>query len=252
MDGRLNPWMFRACFIDPFQGEALAVYAAKKLGKTKAAILYDIGEDYAVGLADAFKTNFTSLGGQIVAIETFKGGEEDFRAQLTRIKGFNPEVLFLPIYYKEGALAMKQARELGMNCIFLGGDGLDSTTLVELAGAAGEGCTYSTQYSSEDDSPKVKAFSENFQKKFNEIPDMNAAIGYDCVYIVVDAIKRAGKAEPQAIRDALENTKGLECVTGTINFDKETHNPLDKPIVISQVKNGQLQFLERLDISKYK
>jgi branched-chain amino acid transport system substrate-binding protein len=251
-DGKLNPWYFRVCFIDPFQGRALAFYALKKLNKTKAAILYDIGEDYAVGLAEAFKTNFTELGGQVVAMETFKGGEEDFRAQLTRIKPLKPDVICIPIYYKEAALAMKQARELGIAATFIGGDGLESPTLVELGGIAVEGCVFSSHYSSEDTTPKVRNFIQAFKAKFNEEPDVNSALGYDAVYIIVDAIKRAGKADPQAIRDAMEKTKGLECVTGTITVDPQTHNPIDKTIVINEVRGGRIAFLERLDVTKLK
>ncbi|MGE5484022.1 MAG: ABC transporter substrate-binding protein [Ignavibacteriales bacterium] len=250
-DGKLNPWYFRVCFIDPFQGRALAFYSVKKLNKTKAAILYDIGEDYAVGLADSFKKNFAELGGTVVATETFKGGEEDFRAQLTRIKQFNPEIIVIPIYYKEAALAMKQARELGIDAVFMGGDGLESPTLTDLAGPAAEGCIFTSHYSSQDTTPTVRKFIENYKAKFNgEEPDVNTALGYDGVYIVVDAIKRAGKVDSQAIRDAMEQTKGLECVTGTITMDPATHNPLDKSIVVNVVKDGKIQFLERLDLAK--
>ncbi|NPV69792.1 MAG: ABC transporter substrate-binding protein [Firmicutes bacterium] len=251
-DGKLNPFYFRVCFIDPFQGRALAFYAVKRLNKTKAAILYDIGEDYAVGLADSFKKNFKELGGQVVAEETFKGGEEDFRAQLTRIKQFNPEIIVIPIYYKEAALAMKQARELGINAVFMGGDGLESPTLTELGGPAVEGCYFSSHYSSEDTTPKVKKFIDAFKAKFKEDADVNTALGYDGVYMIADAIKRAGKVDPQAIRDALEKTKDFEGVTGKITVNPQDHNPQDKTIVINTVKNGKIAFQERLDLTQLK
>jgi len=251
-DGKLNPYYFRVCFIDPFQGRALAFYSMKKLNKSKAAILYDIGEDYAVGLTEAFKQNFTEMGGKVVAIETFKGGEEDFRAQLTRIKQANPEVIFMPIYYKEAALAMKQARELGITAVFLGGDGFESPTLTEMGGPAAEGCIFASHYSSEDTAPLLRKFIDNFKKKFNEDPDNNSALAYDAVLVIADAIKRAGKDDPQAIRDAIESTKSLQVVTGVITIDKATHNPLDKTVVIDIVKNGKITFLERLDLSQVK
>lgn len=248
-NGKLRPYYFRVCFIDPFQGRALAYFAAKRLNFKKAAILYDLTEDYSVGLNEAFQENFKELGGEIVCVESFKAGDEDFRAQLTKIKEYDPDMILIPIYYKEGALAMKQARELGIDATFIGGDGLESQVLIELAAGAAEGVYFSSHYSVDDPSPEVQGFIERFKAKFNgEVPDVNSALGYDAVMMAVDAIKRAGKAEPEAVRAALEQVSGLKGVTGTLTIDPATHNPLDKTVVINTVKDGKIAFVERLDI----
>ncbi|MGB9867346.1 MAG: ABC transporter substrate-binding protein [Bacillota bacterium] len=244
--GKVRPYYFRVCFIDPFQGRAIASYAYKKMNARKVAILYDLSQDYSLGLTEFFKSTFTELGGQVVAQETFKGGEEDFRAQLTRIKPPEPDVIFLPIYYKEAALIMKQARELGIQSKFVGGDGLESQVLVDLGGPAVEGVCYTSHYSPEDPSPVVQNFIKKFKEKYKEDPDLNAVLAYDAFYMAIDAIKRAGAADPAKIRDALENTKDLELVSGKITSDPKTHNPKDKDAVIITVKGGKFTFTERI------
>ncbi|HHV78863.1 MAG TPA: ABC transporter substrate-binding protein [Firmicutes bacterium] len=244
--GKVRPYYFRVCFIDPFQGRAIASYAYKKMNARRVAILYDLSQDYSLGLTEFFKSTFTELGGQVVAEETFKGGEEDFRAQLTRIKPSAPDVIFLPIYYKEAALIMKQARELGIQSKFVGGDGLESQVLIDLGGPAVEGVAYTSHYSAEDPSPIVQNFIKKFKEKYKEDPDLNAVLAYDAFYMAIDAIKRAGSADPVKIRDALENTKELELVSGRVTIDPKTHNPKDKDAVIITVKNGKFTFTERI------
>ncbi|PLR77085.1 ethanolamine utilization protein EutJ [Bacillus sp. V3-13] len=241
-DGKLNDFVFRTCFIDPFQGTVAANFAAKDLGVKTAAVLIDSSSDYAKGLADSFKDAFKKNGGEIVGEEAYVAKDTDFRATLTRIKSKNPEFVFLPGYYEEVGLIVKQARELGLDVPFMGGDGWDSPTLVEIAGAEALENTYITNhYSSSDPDPKIQDFVKAFQAEYNnKKPDAFAALGYDTGYFLADAIKRAGSADPEKIQKALEETKDLALVSGTMNLDKN-HNPIKSAAILKYV-GGEQQF----------
>lgn len=217
-------YIFRACYLDSFQGAALAHFAYETLGARKAAILTDIKQDYSKGLAAFFEAKFEELGGEIVVDASYQSKDTDFRAQLTRIKGAKPDVVFLPAYYQEAAQVGKQAVETDLGVPLLGGDGWEADALLEVAGTALDGCYYSNHYFLEDPSETI----QNFRRKYNERytkggralePDAMAALGYDAARIMAEAIERAGSAEPAAIRDALAETKDFQGVTGRIAID---------------------------------
>jgi branched-chain amino acid transport system substrate-binding protein len=238
-------YTFRACFIDPLQGAGAAAYAYKELGFKKAATLVDIASDYGVGLANFFKQSFTKLGGEIVSELRYQSGDQDFTAQLTEIISKKPDIVFIPAYFAEGAIILKQARELGAEFIFMGGDAMDNPEMAVLGGDAIEGFLYTGfAYATDmpDMNPIAKKFTENWYKKYpNKDPNANAALGYDSYLLIIDAIQRAGSAEPEKIRDALEQTKDVLTVTGTTTFDEE-HNP-QKDLGILGIKDGKKRFI---------
>lgn len=242
-----GPYAFRVCFIDDFQGQVMAKFAYEDLGAKKAAVLYDIGNDYTKGLAEFFIKSFKELGGEIVAEETYQQQDNDFNAQLTSIKAKNPDVIFLPDYYQKVSLIAKQARGLGIKATFLGGDGWDSPELVKLGGEAVEGGYFSNHYSQQDPDPKTQEFIKKFEEKYGEKPDALAALGYDAFYFIVEAIKKAGKVDPTAIRDALEEVgkEGFSGVTGKFTID-ENRNPI-KAAVVLKVEGGQFKFVKRVE-----
>lgn len=206
----------------------------------------DNTSDYAKGLAAAFKETFTELGGSLTAEEAYAAKETDFRTVLTNIKGSNPEVVYLPGYYEEVGLIVKQARELGLNVPFLGGDGYDSPKLVEIAGAENlNQVFYTNHYSPQDDAEDVVRFQEAFKAKYGREADAFNALGYDLAYLVADAIERAGEANPEKVKDALAATEGFKGITGTLSMD-EFHNPV-KAVTILEVKDGVPHFLKKLE-----
>ncbi|RPI98538.1 MAG: ABC transporter substrate-binding protein [Desulfobacteraceae bacterium] len=236
---------FRVCFIDPFQGAGAATYAYKDLKLKTAALLVDISNDYSVGLASFFTKSFTKLGGQIVANLKYQAGDQDFTAQLTEIASKKPDILFIPSYFAEGAIIMKQVKELGAKFQVMGGDAMDNPQIVEIGGAAVEGFVHTTfpyDPSMKDMSPMAKKFTENWKKAFpSKEPNVNAALGYDTYLLVLDAIKRAGKAEPAAITKALAATKGFEGVTGSTTINA-THDA-EKPVGLVQIKDGKKTYI---------
>jgi len=234
-------YIFRACFIDPFQGFVTAKFAAEELKVKTAAMLYDMNNDYTVGLAENFRKHFTNFGGRIVADETYAFGDQDFRAQLTRIKATNPEVLFLPDYYQTVSLIMRQARELGITSIFVGGDGWDSDEFVPLAGEAAEGGFFSNHYSPDNKTPEAVAFIDAYKAKYGAVPDALAALGYDAALVLFNAIEKAGSTEGKAIRDAMAGIK-IKAVSGEISFDPNG-NPV-KSAVILTIENGKQKFVK--------
>lgn len=246
-NGKVKDYAFRACFIDPFQGTVMANFATKSLKAKTAAVYIDNSSDYAKGLAKFFEESFVKSGGTIVSKEAYLQKDQDFKATLTKIKATNPDVIFLPAYIEEGGKIARQARELGLNAPILGGDGLDSPKLVEIAGSASvlNNVFFSTHYSIDDKEPAAVKFAEAYKQEYGEAPDMQAALGYDAASLVIDAIKRAGSAEPQKIKDALAQTKGFQAVTGTISFDAE-HNPV-KSAVIIEIKDGKQVFREKIN-----
>lgn len=240
--GKVNDYIFRTCFIDPFQGNVAANFAAKNLNVKKAAIFADNASDYAKGLAASFKDTFSKAGGTVVAQESYVAKDTDFRATLTRIKAANPEFVFIPGYYEEVGLIIKQAREMGITVPFMGGDGWDSPKLVELAGAAALNNTFITNhYSSEDPDKTIQNFVTAFKGKYeNKSPDAFNALGYDSVYLIADGIKRAGSTDGAKIKDAMAQTKDLALVSGKITFDNQ-HNPI-KTATVLKYKDGKQQF----------
>ncbi|HEX4793679.1 MAG TPA: ABC transporter substrate-binding protein [Humisphaera sp.] len=235
-------YVFRNCFIDPFQGSAMANFAMKNLGFKKFAILYPANSDYGVGLRDVFRDAVTKAGGQIlVEVAYTEKSDVDFHSQLTKIKETNPDAIFDSGYYTEAGLIAKQARELGITCPILGGDGWDSDQTVKIGGQAIEGCYFSNHYSPDEDSPQVKKFVADYQKKFNgKIPDAMAILAYDSMRIMTDAIKRAGSTDGTKIRDALAATKDFPGASGVTTIDSE-HNA-KKSVVILKIEHGKFNY----------
>jgi branched-chain amino acid transport system substrate-binding protein len=244
-DGSVVPYTFRVCFIDPFQGTVAAQFASGDLKAKTAATLYDVGDEYSQYLAKYFADAFTKAGGTMVAQEAFRSGELDFRAQLGKIKEGNPDVLFIPTMQKEAALASKQARELGIKATLMGGDGWGSPDLVDLAGNAVEGAYFVNLAALED--PAIQDFLKEYRAKYNQDPVLpNPLMAYDAMMWLTDAIKRAGSTDGTKVRDAMEQTKDLQVLTGKLTIDPATHNPLNKPAVIQQVKNGKFVYVKTL------
>jgi branched-chain amino acid transport system substrate-binding protein len=241
----VGDYIFRVCFIDPFQGLVMAKFATNTLKMNRVAILRDIKNDYSVGLADVFQENFTQMGGQIVADESYSEGDTDFSAQLTAIRATNPQAIFVPGYYTEVGLVARQAKQLGLTVPLLGGDGWDSPSLIEIGGEALEGSYYSNHVSLDDPSPAIQNFVAKYREKYGETPDALAGLGYDSAMLLFDAIKRANSTEPTAIRDALAQTQNFQGVTGTITLD-ENRNAV-KPAVVLQVKDGKLNYVETIN-----
>lgn len=239
---QVGDYIFRVCFIDPFQGYVMAKFAANTLKLKKVAILRDIKNDYSVGLADVFVENFQKMGGSIVADESYSEGDADFSAQLTSIKSKDPEGIYVPGYYTEVGLIARQTRKLGLPVPLMGGDGWDSPKLFEIGGEALNDCYYSNHYSVEDPSPAIVRFVAEYKKRYNEVPDALAALGYDAGRILVDAFRRANSTDGPKVRDALSQTTDYAGVTGKITIDKD-RNAI-KPAVVLRVKDGKREYVE--------
>ena len=233
-------YIFRVCFIDPNQGKALALFARQTLHAQTAATLIDAKSDYSVGLAEAFRTEFTAHGGTVIAEIKYAEGDSDFHAQLTAIRAKRPDVLFVPGYYTDAGLIARQARGLGIQATLLGADGWDSPKLVEIGGAAVEGAYFSNHYSVDDPSPAVRTFVGAFQKAYGAEPDSIAALSYDAARLVADAIRRAGSTEGKRVRDALASTKDFPGVTGSITMDA-SRNPVKLPVIL-KIEGGRPKF----------
>lgn len=238
-------YIFRACFIDSFQGTVMAKFAEHTLKARRVAMLTSATSAESVGLAKYFREEFTRSGGTIVLEQKFSDGDKDFRAQLTAIRAAEVDGIFVPAYYAEAGLICKQARELGIRVPLFGIDGWESPELVRLAGDAVEGCYFVTHFSPENNASAVVSFNERYRKRWGLESDALAALGYDSVLMLVDAIERAGSAEPARIRDALARTKNLHGATGTITLDAD-RNPT-KSAVILQVRDGRFHFVESIE-----
>ncbi len=238
----IGDFIFRACFIDPFQGYVMAKFARENLKLSKIAVLRDVRNTYSVGLAEVFKQNFTKMGGAIVDDESYSAGDVDFRAQLTNINKLAPEALFVPGYYTDVALIARQARETGMTIPLLGGDGWDSEKLWEIGGEALIGSYFSNHYSVDDPSPRIQEFVAKFKKAYNQLPDSLAAQAYDAAGMLFDAMKRAPDLSGQAIRDALAATKDYKGVTGNITLDQK-RNPVKPAVVLKIGKGGKYEYV---------
>ncbi|QGQ48471.1 ABC transporter substrate-binding protein [Metabacillus sediminilitoris] len=246
-DGSVNEFVFRTSFIDPFQGTVAANFAAGELKAKNAAIFADNASDYAKGLAASFKETFEAAGGKIVAEESYVAKDTDFRSTLTRIKSENPDFIFIPGYYEEVGLIVKQAREMGITVPLMGGDGWDSPKLVELAGAEALNNTFITNhYSAEDPDETIQNFVKTFKEKNDgAAPDAFNGLGYDSVYLLKDAIERAGSTDSTKIKDALADTKNLRLVTGEVTID-ENHHPI-KTTTVLEYKDGKTVFKTKVN-----
>jgi len=241
-------YIFRVCFTDPFQGEAMAMFAFKSLKFKKAAILYDSQSNYSQGLAEYFKKTFEALGGEVVAEESYLSGDVVFENQLLRIKKTNAEFIFLPAYYAEAALVAREAQKKDMRLPFMGGDGWESKSLLEIAGDSLNGSYFSSHYTLEDPRTEVQAFIKTYQKKFGTKPDSQAALGYDAARILFEAIERAKSIKGRPIRDALKVTTNFKGVTGNISINE--NRDAIKPAVVLQVRGNKIKFVESIGPNK--
>jgi len=240
---RTGNYIFRACFLDPFQGAVVASFSYNDLNARTGAVIFDNANDYTKGLAEAFRDSFEKLGGKVVAYESFTDEDKttDFSAQLTNIKAANPDVIFLDAYYSAAALMAKQARALGITAPFVGADGWDSAQFPILGGEAVEGGHHCNHYSPQDPRPIVQNFVKEYAAKYGETPDALATLAYDAALIVIDSLQRAGSLDRAKIRDAMAATN-LECVSGQISFD-ENGDPIKKA-AINKIENGQFVFVK--------
>ena len=240
-----NDYYFRACFIDPFQGTVMANYAFKK-GAKKVAIVQEVSNDYAVGLAKFFKEAFEKLAGagSVIEVANYQTGDKDFTAILTNIKAKNPDAIFAPGNFTESALVIKQARQLGITCPFLGGDTWETQEFIDVGGKDVEGVFFSSAFDREKAmTNEAKKFMSEFTKEYKDKePSAFNALGYDSYLIAYDAMKRAGTDDSVKIREAIANTKDLECVTGKTNFDKNG-DPI-KSAIIKTVTSGKFKFVD--------
>lgn len=238
-------YIFRICFIDPVQGQVMARFAAQDLKLMKAAILTDVKNDYSVGLAKFFKQEYEKLGGKVVAEESYSEGDSDFKAQLTSIKSKDPDILIIPGYYTEVGMIANQSRELGMKQIMLGGDGWDSEMTAKIGGKAIEGSYYTNHYATDDPNPVVQDFIKKYKATYEgQTPDAMAALGYDTMRLVADAIKRAGSTEPEKLRQAIQDTKDFPGVTGSITIDSERN--ASKPITVLKIEGGEYKLAKTI------
>jgi branched-chain amino acid transport system substrate-binding protein len=240
--GNVKPFNFRVCFIDPYQGAVAAGYAIDVLGLKNAAILYDVADDYSQGLTEFFEKTFVEKGGKIVAKEAFKFGDVDFRPQLSKIKNAEPEVLFMPYFFKEVALSANQARELGIDAVLMGGDGWPSEVLLEMAKDAVEGSYIVNHLDFAD--PDVQDFKAKYTAKYNLPVELNGYLAYDAVKLLESAIISANSFDTVAIRDALE-TASVQGITGQIKISKQTHNPEGKDAAIIKIVDGDYKFQQK-------
>lgn len=241
---KVGDYIFRVCFTDEFQGWACAKLGYG-LGYRSAAVFVDQTNDYSIGLAKRFEEVFQELGGSVADEQTFSEGDKDFNAQLSRIKGSEPDVIFLPTYYQEAALIATQARQQGMHQTLIGGDGWDSPVLCEVGKEAVEGCFFITHSHTTAEEPVMQQFVKAYLAKYGTEPDALAALAYDAVYVVADAIRRAGSAEPKAIRDALAQTKNLQRATGTITIDE--NRDARKAAYALVINGGKFVFYKKIE-----
>ncbi|HET7838114.1 MAG TPA: ABC transporter substrate-binding protein [Rectinemataceae bacterium] len=240
-NGTVNAYMFRACFTDPYQGKVAAYAAYEKLGKRKAAIFMTIDDPYSTGLAQYFKESFESLGGKVVAQESFTSGEKDFRAPLTKIKASNPDVIFMPNYYTDVALSAKQARDLGIKQLLLGGDGWPSDNLVSLAGNALEGCFFINHLDMDGDA--AKPMRDEYMAKFQKKAELNSYMVHDSLLMVIDAIQRAKSLKGEDIQKALTSTD-IEGITGHIKIGPQ-NDPVGKTAWLIKIVGPDMKFQDK-------
>ncbi len=241
---QVGDYIFRVCFIDPFQGLVMAKFATENLKAKKAVILRDVKNDYSVGLADVFAAEFKKMGGEILIDLSYQAGDIDFKAQLTQIRSKNPDVIFIPGYYTEVGLIAQQTRQLGIKAALLGGDGWDSSKLHEIGKDAINGAYYSNHYTTESTDPAVIDFIKKFKEKYNETPDGLAALGYDAAMILVQAMERAGDTKPENIRNEIAKTKDFPGVTGKITLNE--NRDAVKSAVVVQVQGAERKYISTI------
>ena len=237
---QVGDYIFRVCFIDPFQGEVMAKFSANNLKAKRAAILYDFNSDYSRGLFQFFKRSFTGLGGEIVSEQSYTQGDRDFSGQLTAIRSANPDVIYVPGYYGEVGVIANQTKQLGIKAPLLGGDGWDAPQLWELGGASLNGNYISNHYSVDDPSPAIQKFVADYKARYNILPDALAALGYDSMKVLADAIKRAGGTESTKLRDAIAQTQNFAGVTGAISINQDRNAV--KPAVVLKLQNSKFVY----------
>lgn len=236
----IGNYIFRVCFIDPFQGMVMAKFAAEELKAKKVAILHDVKSDYSLGLSNFFAQAFKQAGGEIVVDQTYSAGEVDFNSQLTSIRAKKPDAIFIPGYYTEVGLIAKQARKLGIKVPLLGGDGWDSVKLYEIGGKSLNNSYFSNHYSQDDQSPAVQNFIKSYKSEYSKTPDGLAAMGYDAAKVLFAAMEKAKTLSSPEIRDAIASTKDFQAVTGSITIDAKRN--ASKPAVVLEVKDGKFLY----------
>lgn len=237
---QVGDYIFRVCFIDPFQGEVMAKFAANNLKAKRAAILYDFNSDYSRGLQQFFKKSFTALGGEVVEEKSYTQGDRDFSGQLTAIRSANPDVIYVPGYYGQVGVIANQTKQLGIKAPLLGGDGWDAPQLWELGGDALNGSYISNHYSVDDPSPAIQKFVADYRARYNVVPDALAALGYDAMKVLADAIRRAGTTDRQRLRDAIAQTKDFAGVTGLITINAQRNAV--KPAVVLRLESSRFVY----------
>lgn len=245
---KVNPYYFRACFVDTVQGASMANFAYNTLKKTNAALIYNLAQDYNKALAAVFKDRFTALGGKVIDEETYPNDTQDFKPLLTKIKAANPDVIITPNTYAESGLILKQAKELGMdNFTFIAGDSTHAPQVIDIAGEdAVKNLYLTTLYVGDDPDPAAKAFSDKYKAAYNADPNSNACFSYESMMVLAEAVKKAGKAEPEAIRVAIEGIKDVAVPSGKFTMDPKTHNPLNKPVVVIKVAGKTFTFVAKV------
>lgn len=238
-------YYFRACFIDPYQGAAAATYARENLGFKKAAVLMDMTNDYAVGLSSFFTKSFKKQGGEVVASLKYSSGDQDFTAQLTELISKNPDIVFMPAYFAEGAIIMKQARELGAKFRLMGADAMDNPDTLKLGGKAAEGFLHTTfpyDPAMPNMSEAAKRFTEAWKATYpDKETNVNGALGYNSYFLILDAIKRANSSDPQAIAKALAETKDLPTALGLLSINAS--HDAEMPVGIIEYKDGKRAYV---------
>ena len=246
-NNQVNPYMFRACFIDPYQGYALADFAYKELGKRKAAFITDVTAAYSIGIQNYFEQHFTELGGELVAKEGYQANDTEFRAQISKVKDSGADLLVIPTAtYRDAALIAQQAKALDLKIQFLGVDGWVSDDLLTMAGAELDGAYLSSGVSTE--SPEFKEYNAAFEKAHGKTATVYAYYALDALYAyeyaIGQAIDKAGKPDTTALKDALENMKDVQAFTSKLTIEPDTHNPHNKPVIIMQIKDGKWQIVK--------
>jgi branched-chain amino acid transport system substrate-binding protein len=241
---QVGDYIFRVCFIDPFQGEVMAKFAANTLKAKKAAIMQDFNSPYSRGLTEFFEASFKKLGGTIVDKQSYTQGDRDYKGQLTAIRSASPDVIYVPGYYGEVGVIAKQAQQLGIKSPMLGGDGWDATQLWELGGDALNGDFISNHYSIDDPSPAIQKFVAEYQGRYNKKPDALAALGYDAMKVLAEGIKTAGTTDGPKLRDAIAATKNFAGVTGAITLDAQRNAV--KPAVVLKLQDGKYIYQETI------
>ncbi len=241
---RIGNYIFRSCFIDPFTGKIMAKFALDRLKAKQAIVMTDVKQDYSVGLTDAIRHYFSQNGGRISTTLSYSSGDTNFRTQLTEVRIAHPDVVFLPGYYTEAGLILLQAKQLGITCPFVGGEGWDSPALVQVAGKAAEGNYYTDHFSAADPNPRVQKFVQTYRAKYGALPDALAALWYDGARLLSQAVQRAGSTDPAKIRDALATTRDFDGVTGRISIDENRN--ASKSGVILKIENGEPEMVQEI------